>query len=69
MSTRRILFGAFVVTIEGSQLKATAWGEGMDREASSRKRPVPIRTSPPWSTLLTERDYREKWLGSSRSCA
>lgn len=27
MATRRMLFSAFVVTIDGSRLRATAWGE------------------------------------------
>ena len=31
MATRRMLFGAFVVTIEDSRLNATAWGEDVDR--------------------------------------
>lgn len=31
MATRRMLFGAFVVTIEGARLRATAWGEAVDR--------------------------------------
>jgi tRNA nucleotidyltransferase (CCA-adding enzyme) len=31
MATRRMLFGAFVVTIEGLRLRATAWGEPVDR--------------------------------------
>jgi tRNA nucleotidyltransferase (CCA-adding enzyme) len=31
MATRRMLFSAFVVTIEDSRLHATAWGEPVDR--------------------------------------
>ena len=31
MATRRMLFGAFVVTIADSCLQATAWGEAVDR--------------------------------------
>lgn len=31
MATRRMLFSAFVVTIEDSRLHATAWGESVDR--------------------------------------
>ena len=31
MATRRMLFGAFVVTIEGVRLRATAWGEPVER--------------------------------------
>ena len=30
MATRRMLFGAFAVTIDGSRLRATAWGEKVD---------------------------------------
>lgn len=30
MSTRRMLFGAFVVSIDGARLTATAWGEPVD---------------------------------------
>lgn len=30
MATRRMLFGAFEVGLEGSRLKATAWGEPVD---------------------------------------
>lgn len=31
MATRRMLFGAFAVTITGTQLEATAYGEPVDR--------------------------------------
>lgn len=31
MSTRKILFGRFAVTIEGDRLRARAWGEPVDR--------------------------------------
>ncbi len=31
MATRRMLFSAFVVSIDGPRLKATAWGEPVDR--------------------------------------
>jgi SHS2 domain-containing protein len=31
MATRRMLFGAFAVSIDGSHLRATAWGEVVDR--------------------------------------
>jgi len=31
MATRRMLFGAFSVAIDGARLKATAWGEAVDR--------------------------------------
>ncbi len=31
MATRRMLFGAFVVTLDDSRLHAVAWGEGVDR--------------------------------------
>jgi len=30
MATRRMVFSAFAVTIEGSRLRATAWGEAID---------------------------------------
>jgi SHS2 domain-containing protein len=32
MATRTMLFGRFKVTIEGTDLAATAWGEPVDRE-------------------------------------
>jgi tRNA nucleotidyltransferase (CCA-adding enzyme) len=31
MATRRMLFGAFAVTIDGPRLQGTAWGEAVDR--------------------------------------
>jgi tRNA nucleotidyltransferase (CCA-adding enzyme) len=31
MATRRMLFGAFVVAIDGTRLRATAWGEDVER--------------------------------------
>jgi tRNA nucleotidyltransferase (CCA-adding enzyme) len=31
MATRRMLFGAFSVTIQDSRLHATAWGQAVDR--------------------------------------
>jgi SHS2 domain-containing protein len=31
MATRRMLFGAFVVSVDGTRLRATAWGEAVDR--------------------------------------
>jgi tRNA nucleotidyltransferase (CCA-adding enzyme) len=30
MATRRMLFGAFIVSIAGTRLHATAWGEALD---------------------------------------
>ena len=32
MSTRRMVFGRFAVSIEGSRLRANAWGEPVDRQ-------------------------------------
>lgn len=32
MATRRMLFSAFVVSIDGSRLIGTAWGEAVDRD-------------------------------------
>lgn len=32
MATRRMLFGRFDVTIDGTQLHAVAWGEAVDRD-------------------------------------
>ena len=32
MATRQLLFGRFAVTLDGNTLRATAWGEPLDRE-------------------------------------
>ena len=59
MSTRRMLFGAFVVRIEGSRLEATAWGEGVDR---MRHEPAVEIKGATYTELRVERLNDGRWL-------
>lgn len=59
MCTRRMLFGAFVVAIDGSHLHATAWGEGVDRV---RHEPAVEIKGATYTALRVERLEDGHWL-------
>jgi tRNA nucleotidyltransferase (CCA-adding enzyme) len=59
MATRRMLFGAFVVTIEDSRLNATAWGEDVDRV---RHEPAVEIKGATYTALRVERLEDGHWL-------
>ena len=59
MATRRMLFAAFVVAIEGPQLKATAWGEPVDRV---RHEPAVEVKGATYTSLCVERRSDGTWL-------
>lgn len=59
MATRRMLFSAFVVTIEGSRLQATAWGEAVDRV---RHEPAVEVKGATYTALRVERLTDGRWL-------
>ena len=59
MATRRMLFGAFVVTIEDSRLHATAWGEPVDR---LRHEPAVEVKGATYTALRVERLEDDHWL-------
>lgn len=59
MAVRRMLFGAFVVTIEGSRLNATAWGEAVDR---ARHEPAVEIKGATYTALRVERTEDDHWL-------
>lgn len=59
MATRRMLFGAFVVAIDGSRLRATAWGEAVDRE---RHEPAVEVKGATFTALRVERLDDGHWL-------
>ena len=59
MATRRMLFGAFVVTIGDSRLNATAWGEEVDR---IRHEPAVEVKGATYTALRVERQEDGHWL-------
>ena len=59
MATRRMLFSAFVVTIEDSRLHATAWGEPVDR---IRHEPAVEVKGATYTALRVERLEDGHWL-------
>ena len=59
MATRRMLFGAFSVTIEGARLNATAWGEGVD---PVRHEPAVEIKGATYTALRVERREDGQWL-------
>jgi SHS2 domain-containing protein len=62
MATRRMLFSAFVVTIDGSHLQATAWGEAVDR---ARHEPAVEIKGATYTALRVERLEDGHWLAQS----
>jgi SHS2 domain-containing protein len=59
MATRRMLFGSFAVTIEGSRLHATAWGEAVDR---IRHEPAVEVKGATHTALVVERQADGHWV-------
>ena len=59
MATRRMLFSAFVVSIDGSRLGATAWGEPVDRVLHEPAVEVKGAT---YTSLSVERHEDGRWL-------
>lgn len=59
MATRRMLFGAFVVAIEDSRLKASTWGEGVD---PARHEPAVEIKGATYTALRVERLEDGHWL-------
>jgi tRNA nucleotidyltransferase (CCA-adding enzyme) len=58
MATRRMLFGRFSVQIDDNRLRATAWGEPLDR---SRHRPGVEIKGATYTALKVSRDTRGDW--------
>ena len=59
MATRKLLFGRFQVRIEGTRLRATAWGENLDR---ARHRPVVEVKGATYTELRVTRQDNGIWL-------
>lgn len=59
MATRRMLFSAFVVSIDGSRLSATAWGEPVDR---FRHEPAVEVKGATYTALRVEGEEDGHWL-------
>jgi tRNA nucleotidyltransferase (CCA-adding enzyme) len=59
MATRRMLFGRFAVSIEGSRLTATAWGEPVDR---ARHEPAVEVKGATYTALKVERQADGLWV-------
>lgn len=59
MATRRMLFSAFAVTIEGPRLDATAWGEDVDR---ARHEPAVEVKGATYTALRVEPLANGRWL-------
>jgi len=59
MATRRMLFGAFEVSIEGARLRATAWGEPVAR---TRHEPAVEIKGATFTELRVERHQDGSWV-------
>ena len=59
MATRKVLFGRFQVRIEGTRLRATAWGENLDR---TRHRPAVEVKGATYTELRVTRQDNGIWL-------
>ena len=59
MSTRHMLFSAFVVCIDGPRLRATAWGEPIDR---ARHEPAVEIKGATYTELRVERIDDGQWI-------
>lgn len=59
MATQRLLFGRFAVTIGDSRLRATAWGEGVDRV---RHEPAVEVKGATYTALRVGREANGDWL-------
>jgi tRNA nucleotidyltransferase (CCA-adding enzyme) len=59
MATRNFLFGRFAVHLDGGHLKATAWGEAVDRE---RHRPAAEVKGATYTALSVARREDGAWV-------
>jgi len=59
MATRRMLFSAFVVSMDGPELQATAWGEPVDR---ARHEPAVEVKGATYTALRVEQQAGGGWL-------
>lgn len=59
MATRRMLFSAFVVRIDGSHLSASAWGELLD---VIRQQPAVEIKGATYTAVRVEREEDEHWI-------
>ena len=59
MATRRMLFGRFAVTIDGSTLQAQAWGEPIDR---IRHQPAVEVKGATFTALAVGEDRGRRWV-------
>ena len=59
MATRRMLFSAFIVSIDGPELHATAWGEPVDR---TRHEPAVEVKGATYTALRVEQQADTRWL-------
>jgi tRNA nucleotidyltransferase (CCA-adding enzyme) len=59
MATRNILFGRFAVRLDGGRLRATAWGEAVDRE---RHRPAVEVKGATYTALSVARRDDGAWV-------
>ena len=59
MSTRRMLFGSFVVTIDEPRLTATVWGEPVDRV---RHEPAVEIKGATYTALRVAREADGRWI-------
>ncbi|MFQ5985140.1 MAG: archease [Alphaproteobacteria bacterium] len=59
MATRKMLFGRFAVEIEGSSLRATAWGEPVD---VARHRPAVEAKGATYTALKVAREPGGGWV-------
>ena len=60
MSTRRMVFGKWSVTLRGNRLDACVEGEALDRD---RHRPVVEVKGATYTALTVERDKSGNWCG------
>lgn len=58
MATRNMLFGRFAVTLDGNTLRATAWGEPLDR---TRHAPAVEVKGATYTALAVRKDDDGQW--------
>jgi tRNA nucleotidyltransferase (CCA-adding enzyme) len=58
MATRRMLFSSFIVSIDGVELHATAWGEAVDR---ARHEPAVEVKGATYTALRVEQQAGGRW--------
>ncbi len=59
MATRSMLFGRFKVTLDGSRLHGTAWGEKID---AARHQPAVEVKGATYTALRVQRDQKGLWI-------